>query len=95
MSEAAQPQSNLCCSWPHIHFKDTRDPWVVLYDWAKPLNLSLSVLLNAYGSTPTDSNWNAQFDVYPWPKGDDQIELMDFFAISQHFEKTCPLGPNA
>lgn len=39
----------------------------------------------AFGSTPEDPNWNEKCDMYPWPEGDNCIELMDFYILSQHF----------
>jgi hypothetical protein len=43
---------------------------------------------DAYGSTPSDPNWNPDCDLYPQPDGDGMVEMMDFFVLSEHYGQT-------
>jgi hypothetical protein len=52
------------------------DGWVEIMDFW--------VLSQASGSSPGDSNWNPNGDIYPPPDGDGIIEIMDFWLVSQH-----------
>lgn len=60
------------------------DGWVELTDF---FLLSL-----AFGSTPEDPNWDPRCDIAPWPGGDDVVELLDWYLVSQHIGEHVP-GP--
>ena len=53
------------------------DYWVEIMDFF--------YMSQAFGSTPESPNWNGKCDIYPWPEGDEYVEMMDFLLLSLHF----------
>ena len=46
----------------------------------------LIIVASAYGSTPTDTNWNTNADI----NGDNTIDIYDLILVASHYGETIP-----
>ncbi len=46
----------------------------------------LIIVASAYGSTPSDSNWNPNADI----NGDETVDIFDLILVASHYGETIP-----
>lgn len=52
--------------------------------------MDVLIVALAFGSKPSDENWNPIADLYPQGSGDEEIDSMDILQVALHFGQTYP-----